>query len=302
MASSIIGVYVESWAVPWTSLATTNELARIDKPTNTVFLSFVEPNTTYGKGQCTFANTGLNFSVSFDIVKTAIIMLKQKGIRVMLAVGGASYQWDRYNPNACAALMNDLGCDGIDLDWEPTNGYADRAQLSAIINNFRVALSLKYLSLAVFGYGCMDPNGDTYRGLNIDGLKEQGKSLDWVNIMAYDGGKELNVIQCYESVKKYFAKPVAVGFQVGKQGWGDALLTMADVEKICRYITVKNDGCFVWAYFKQGPPSAKEVCQKAGEIFSASVIPKPPAPTPLYPPRSLNQFQCPQCKCNLTVT
>lgn len=291
----MIGVYFESWAQPWSNLASATALAKIDKPIDLVFLSFVKPFCVYKKGQCTFAGTGLDFSLEFLTVKTAISILKSKGIKVMLAVGGASYAFENYQPQACTDLMNDLGCDGIDIDWEPALGYADNAKLGPIIQATRQAIGTKLLSLAGFSTGCFDPNGDTYRGMNIAGLKTHGQLLDFVNVMAYDAGKDFSVIQCYESFKKYFSKTINVGFQVGKQGWGDALLTIEDVEKVCRYIAVKGDGCFVWAYFKQGPPSATEVCQTA-QRFLVPTLP------PLYPPSPMNQFQCPQCKTKLTVT
>jgi hypothetical protein len=38
---------------------------------------------------------------------------------------------------------------------------------------------------------CMQPvSGDQYRGMNIAGLVTHGSYLDWLNIMAYDCGKE----------------------------------------------------------------------------------------------------------------
>jgi hypothetical protein len=291
----MIGVYFESWACPWTNLAAASALAKIDKPIDAVFLSFGKPSMAYKAGQLTFNNTGLDFSLDFNVVKMAINILKTKGIQVFLAIGGATYTFDNFQPQACADLMFDLGCDGLDLDWEPAAGYAAAAQLGPIIDAARKAIGTgKKLSLAGFSTGCYDPNGDTFRGMNIAGLKSHGCLLDFVNIMAYDAGKEFSVIQCYESYKKYFSKTVNVGFEVGKQGWGDALLTQTDVEKTCRYIAVKNDGCFVWAYFKTGPPSAYEVCQIADPFLTKS--------QPLYPPPALNQFQCPQCKTKLTVT
>ena len=293
----MIGVYFESWACPWTNLATTSALAKIEKPIDVVYLSFARPDTGYKRGQFSFASTGLDFSLDFAIVKTAIAMLQQKGIKVLLAVGGATFAFTNTQPCACADLMVDLGCDGLDIDWEPANGYADRALLGPIIDSFRKAIGpSKLLTLAGISTGCYDPNGDRYRGMNIDGLKSYGKLLDWVNIMAYDAGKEFSLVQCYESYKKYSPTPVALGFQVGKQGWGDALLTVPDVEKMCRYLKGKGDGCFVWAYFKQGPPTASEVCQ-----IASSILQPPPLP-PLYPPTPLNQFQCPQCQSKLTVT
>lgn len=290
VTKSMIGVYFESWAMPWTDQSDRSELAKVDKPIDTVFLSFALPNCTYRKGQMSWAGTGLNFSSDFKVVRDAISLLRQKGIKVLLAVGGASYAFTPYNAVGCADLANDLGCAGLDIDWEPSDGYASRSKLAAIITDFRQAIgSTKLLTMATFGLGCATPNGDSYRGLNIDGILAKGHLLDWVNIMAYDGGKDLNVIDCYESTKKVFPKPVMLGFQVGKQGWGDALLTMNDVNTICKYIAPKKDGCFVWAYFKQGPPSAKEVCATAATWLNNAT-------------ESTVSFNCPNCNTKLSVT
>ena len=284
----MIGVYFESWACPWAATGAASALAKIEKPIDVVYLSFVNPNCTYLRNQQSFANTGLNFSLDFPTVKIAINLLRAKGIRVMLAVGGASYVFTTYNVANCVALMEDLGCDGLDLDWEPADGYAAAQQLGPLIARTRTALgSSKFLSFAGFSTGCYDPNGDTFRGMGIPGLQSNGHQLDWVNIMAYDAGKDFDVIQCYESYKKYFKKPVCVGFEVGKQGWGDAWLTLDDVTRVCKYISPRQDGCFVWAYFKSDGPSAVSVCQTASGILNAPVS---------------SLTCCPRCKTSLTLT
>jgi hypothetical protein len=285
----MIGVYLESWAC-----SSSLQLTKIEKPIDTIFLSFVKPFNSYKRGQNSFSGTGLDFNLDFASVKNAVAFLKQKGMQVLLAIGGATYPFDNYQPYACADLMNDLGLDGIDIDWEPVNGYAERSKLGPILQVSREAIGpTKLMTMAGFSTGCFDPNSyDKYRGLNIDGIKSHGHLLNWINIMAYDAGKEYNVLDGYASYKKYFPKTVAVGFQVGKQGWGDALLTLQDVEKVCKSMD-KGDGCFVWAYFKSGPPSATDVCQVASTALSR---PPPSQPIPL------NQFQCPQCKSKLTVT
>jgi hypothetical protein len=188
--------------------------------------------------------------------------------------------------------MNDLGCDGIDIDWEPVNGVQSAQQLGPIINQTRNALPNKLVTFAGFSTGCLQPNGDTYRGMCIPGLRSNGHQLDIINIMAYDAGKGFDVNACYDSYRQYFSKMLLVGLQVGKQGWGDAWLTMQDVDNTCRYITSKknSDGVFVWAYFKQGPPSATEVCQRAGTLL---------IPTTLIPPSG--QVSCPKCKSPLLL-
>lgn len=276
----MIGVYFESWACPWTSKAEDSALAKIDTPVQVVYLSFARPDATYRLGQLSFANTGLDFSLDFLVVKKAIQLLQAKNIKVMLAVGGASYTWDQYRPQAISDLVADLGCDGIDIDWEPAKGIQSAAQLPVLIQQTRGYNPSKKISLAGFSTGCFEPNGDTFRGMNIAGLTQQGTLLDWVNIMAYDAGQGFDVIACYESYRKYFKKELCVGFEVGPQGWGDALLSLEDVTKVCNYIKGNKDGCFVWAWFKSGNPSTKQVLDKAASILSASTPKQSKCPCP----------------------
>jgi len=287
----MIGVYFESWACPWTSKAEESMLAKLENPIDTVYISFARPDATYVKGQYTFAGTGLDFSLSFQVVQKSIQILKSKKIKVLVAVGGATYPWDQYKPQAISDLVFDLGADGIDIDWEPAKGIGASAQLPLLIELTRGYNPSKLISLAGFSTGCFEPNGDTYRGMNIAGLIQQGQNLDWVNIMAYDAGQGFDVIACYESYKKYFKKPLCVGFQVGQQGWGDALLTLDEVTKVCNYIKEKGDGCFVWAYFKTGNPSTKQVLDKAASILNSSQpVPKPSC-----------KCACPNCGYILTI-
>lgn len=285
----MIGVYFESWACPWTNKAEESMLAKITTPVQVVYISFARPDSTYIKGQYTFANTGLDFSLDFSVVKKAIEILQQKKIKVMIAVGGATFPWDTYRPQSISDLVFDLGADGLDIDWEPAKGFQSAAQLPVLIQTSRNYNPSKLISLAGFSTGCFEPNGDTYRGMNISGLTQQGQNLDWVNIMAYDAGQGFDVIACYESYRKYFKKQLCVGFQVGQQGWGDAVLTMDDVIKICNYIKGNKDTCFVWAYFKSGNPTTKQVLDKASSILN----------TPTTKP--ISKCPCPNCGYILTV-
>ena len=287
----MIGVYFESWACPWTSKPEDSALAKIAAPVDTVYISFAKPECTYVKGQFTFAGTGLDFSLTFSDVRKAIQILQAKKIKVLIAVGGATFPWDQYKPQGISDLVFDLGADGIDIDWEPQNGVTSAAQLPVIIQTTRSYNPTKLISMAGFSTGCFEPNGDTYRGMNIAGLTQQGQNLDWVNIMAYDAGQGFDVIACYESYKKYFKKQVCVGFEVGPQGWGDALLSLDDVNKTCNYIKPKGDGCFVWAYFKSGNPSTKQVLDKAASILNTTQpVPKP-----------ISKCPCPNCGYILTL-
>lgn len=285
----MIGVYFETWACPWTDKAENCALSKIEKPIDFVFLSFCKPDCTYRKSQGTWTGTGLDFSPDFQVIRKSIQILKQKGIKVLLAVGGASYQFDVFNHKSVAELMYDLELDGMDIDWEPIRGIADADKLGPILEQAKqYCVSGQLLTMAGFANGCMMPQaGDTYRGVNLQGLKSHGHLLDYVNIMAYDGGKNLDVIASYNSYKQVVKKPIMLGFQVGTQGWGDAYLSLEDVEKHCTYIKPFGDGCFVWAYFKDGIPNTKQVIDKASSILNTSSKP---------------QFQCPYCNNTLYVS
>jgi chitinase len=279
----MIGVYFETWACPWSGSGADSALAKVEAPIDTVILSFVHPNCTYKKGQRTWVGTGLNFSSEFHVIQQAIEILKKKGIKVLLGVGGATYQFDIYNPSNVAFLMQDLDADGIDLDWEPYKGIAEAHKFGPLIEQTKPFCKDKLLSAAVFAYGVLGPqNGNPYRGVNTAGLLSHGNMLDFINVMAYDGGKGLDVSVSYSSYQEIFSKPIMMGFQVGKQGWGDAYLTLADVTSLCKKLRPK-DGCFVWAYFKDGNPNCRQVVTTAASLLQ---------PT----------FSCPNCSIRLSVT
>jgi chitinase len=287
----MLGVYFESWSCPWTSDPKQLALAKIPDPTTIVFISFCNPDCKYSIGKYSFERTGLDFSMDFKVVQEAISILKKRGIAVFLAVGGATFSFDYYKTQAVVDLAKDLGVDGLDLDWEPVNGIKEDFKLGPIIAQTKDFCGDLKISLAGFVLGCMEPNGDTFRGLNLKGLKSHGHLLDFVNIMNYDGGKSLDVLNAYLSYKQQYTGKILFGFQVGKQGWGDALLTIGDVENACQYLKKNGDGIFVWAYFKQGDPNTIQVLEAASKILKTPILPKPQE----------SILNCPNCKNDLIV-
>lgn len=275
----MIGVYFESWS-DWKD---PNALAKVEA--DKIFLAFCDPKTQYQKGQRSFDNTGLQFSLSFQVIVDAIQKLKGYGKTVYLSVGGASYPFDVYNAVNVKWLADDLGCTGIDLDFEPINPVASQDQLIQIIKTTK-SLYQGQLSVAAFAAGCLSPlQGDAYRGSMIKVLQQVGDKLDFINLMNYDGGKNWDYKAAYISYKVYYNKPIYFGLEVGPQGWGDALLTLDDVKKAFDYVAT-TDGFFIWAYFKSGTPNAQQVIQYINQLTR-----KP----------SAVQFQCPNCQQVLLV-
>lgn len=178
-----IGVYLETWAIKW-SASTANEITSLYPNINMVYLSFAKPDNTYRKGDCKFDNTGLNFSMDFKVVVESIRILKKRKVKVLLAVGGGSY-WSEpkpFNHLGVVDLMEDLECDGIDIDWEV--GITDDAAPKNAMEVLYPLLKGKILSYTCFSTGAFPKSlNDKYRGMNIKALKEFGSFIDQVNVM-----------------------------------------------------------------------------------------------------------------------
>lgn len=302
---SQIGVYYQTWSEKWTTDATKTTLANIQAPVTIVYLSFTTPDTKYVTGQKSFSGTGLSFSLNWNTVTDAIQILKKKNIKVMLSVGGGSY-WSgtkKFNAQNCANLMYDLGCDGIDIDWE---GHADRDyELTDAIQTLKPFMGDKKISFAGFSTGAYGKDGDTYKGSAIDAMVKQGKNIDWINIMAYDAGKSFDPLGAFTAYQIYYQGPLLLGFEVGKQGWGDDLLTKDEVIRNCTYVKNQNSkhGIMIWSYQKSNDnltPSTAEVIDTAGNIFQKP-LPPIPSPEPVKLPASW-KIICPTCQTVSTVT
>ena len=282
-----IGVYFQSWSSAWSS----QRLDLEDCEGDVIYLAFVNPACSYVKGQFTLAGTGLDFSSDFSLVKKAIASLKSRGKRVMLSVGGATYQFQTVHVENLVALQQDLGCDGIDIDWKPTS--YDSNAFSLLLKQFGEK-KVGYLSAAVFsvgGYGedqwiNAQPQG-MYTGLNRKGLLEAGHYLDWINIMSYDASDVFNPTEAFQAYRSIFSKDIYLGFEVGPQAWGGALLTLDQVKLWGRFIQEQKGHFFIWSWQKVGDPDARKVIETLEKNMSGIDIPKPvelPIDLPLDPP------------------
>ncbi|MET0207723.1 MAG: carbohydrate-binding protein, partial [Burkholderiaceae bacterium] len=130
--------YYASWSAPWFSAenkslqdvynATT--FASLPATYTHVMVAFATPNFRWtGLSTDSWDGTGIGFSSKPSDVKAAIQVLKQRNIKVVLAVGGATYNdWDGLAAEGAAGsgsittalskMMVDLGFDGLDVDYE----------------------------------------------------------------------------------------------------------------------------------------------------------------------------------------
>lgn len=279
-----LAVYFQSWSATWSSSVSTFDLTKIQDPINIVILSFVNPNCSYVPGSNSFVGTGLDFSSDFNIVKGAIQSLQKRNIIVMIAIGGATYPFDVFNPLNIASLVKDLGANGVDIDWEPHSGFADSDKLSPIIQKMKNALPKdSLLSLAGFSVGCYTNElpQSTNTGMNIAGLKENGHLLNFINIMSYDASPIYNPIEAFNAYRKYYSGPLLLGAEVPPEAWGGHVITLQEVESYAKCVMndSKNNGIFVWSLQKSGTPSCMEIINTANKILNNSTRPLPPNPT-----------------------
>lgn len=112
----------------------------------------------------------------------------ERGVKVLLSLGGAhsakpfrevaksDEARGRYAA-AVARTVSESGYDGIDLDWEPTEGDEDRKGIVVLVRALRAALPSAIVSMAA-------PASDWYgKAWDVDELQ---KHVDFLNVMTYD--------------------------------------------------------------------------------------------------------------------
>lgn len=298
-----IGVYFETWVPDSATSGNLHNLSKINNPINTVYLAFAQPNCYYKKGSNSFKGTGLQFNSSFKIIKEAIGILKGRGIKVFLAVGGGSY-WSSitdFYAKRCIDLMVDLGCDGIDIDWEV--GEIDSGSSVVVIKSLKDEMPRgHHISFTCFSTGAFTPiTGDRWRGMNREALKECSGLVDQVNVMSYDAGPDFDEIESFKSFRKLYKGRINMGFEVGRHGWGTAILQYPEAKKNLEYVSSesKAGGCFVWAYYKDATPgiSTMSFLKLAQTVFHP---PRPPMKPTFSCPSSV-LFMCPNCSHRIKV-
>lgn len=256
--------YYESWI-------NKHPLRNISDKVTHVVIAFMAPNNNYVSGQSNWQGTGLDFAKSVDAVKQDIAALKANNplVSVLVSVGGASYSnyWGQYNPNGVADLVLDFGLDGVDIDYEKTpvcsketKSCSTTNEIIDIIQRTRAALPPPYiLSIAATGPGCYgEPPYDYYPLLWspyayqwTKPLKEAGRLVDIVSIMAYDLGSEFDPFTSYMAYKACYKGNIALGVQVPPESWGGYELTNVEMENLSRRLNVAGcNGIMLWALQK----------------------------------------------------
>ncbi|WAC25928.1 glycoside hydrolase family 18 protein [Ancylobacter sp. SL191] len=240
--------YQASWYEPPAQDGAATTLARLPAALTHVALAFVKPDLAY-TGGLELAGTGLQYPFSGAVLKDAIAALKARApaTRVLLAVGGATYGgWDRLDTGALARLVTDLGADGVDIDYEPTQpaclirtgwvACASDATFISLVRRLRDALPRPYIlsiagwSVGAYGEGAFAnaPPPSPWRGSMIALLRApEAAMLDLVAIMSYDAGPHYQPLEAFRAYRSLWKGPLALGIPVLPPTQGEKRVTLA---------------------------------------------------------------------------
>jgi chitinase len=293
--------YFETWSDRYVRTGEETTLAKLPAYVNVVNLSFALPDTKYTPGSLVL--TGARLDVSYDgpTLKAAVVALKKKhpSTKVMLSVGGATYtNWAGFQPEAIAALVNDFGLDGVDLDYEPAspsctasggkvNCPSDAEYISLVKRMRAVMPRPKWLSIAAWSVGAYGegewatalPGGSAYTGIALGLLKDStaAAALDLVNVMSYDAGTSYDPKVALNAYRHYFKGRIAMGVEAAPEAWGGHVYTAAEVEGLADAVnTAGTSGLMLWSIHKAGAqPLATAACNKLrlGECATAMLSP-----------------------------
>jgi len=285
--------YYPSWSdnwfssVGWDGVALGNDailkssmMARIPATYTHVVAAFAQPNFSYSTAGNFTANnwsgTGLNFNAGPKDIKRSIDVLHARGIKVVLAVGGATYNsWAGLAAEANAAgpittalkqIMLDVGFDGLDVDYELEGTSAARiAEYTGAINAMRRAVDLaggqRLLTLAGWSIGadCTLETGSraaacggktSYWGGTagrerlLFSQPGMAQKINMVNVMAYDARYEhFDGPKAWALYRDLFPSTTIVnlGLETSPEGWAGGVLVINDADAQCEGSKILQD-------------------------------------------------------------
>lgn len=234
-----------------------------------VIVAFAKPDFSWNSKDWT--GTGLQFAGTPDEVRRQIAALKSRGIKVVLAVGGATYlNWaplaaEADHPSTITAALSqfvaDMGLDGFDIDYE-TNGAVlpQIAQYRAAIRALSNAAGPHHmLSLAAWSTGadctkatglapCVGKtgvwDGRSGRERLVFADTSLFAKLSMINVMSYDAGNEgFDPVKAWSLYRAMVPAAITlnIGFETAPEDWGPARLVATNAKAVCPGAIVKAD-------------------------------------------------------------
>jgi chitinase len=259
-----IVAYHDSWNELPAATAEAMTLASLPSYISVVDLAFVRPDLVY-PGHLDISQTGLEYRASGQILHDAIALLKTRhpDTRVLLSVGGAVYKhWSDLNVDGLIRLTNDLGADGVDIDfesrWPGCNADGDgRIHCRTdeiwerIIRQIRTALPRPaLLTAAVWSVGAYGEDDfryaqpvSRYTGFMLGVLHSRAASdLDLLSIQAYDAGPQYDPLQAWRAYRAAWKGPLALGLAVQRSGGAGPFPTESEAELLARTVAADPQG------------------------------------------------------------
>ncbi len=251
-----------------------SKFARVPATYTHVVASFANPNFSWGGlAANSWSGTGLEFTAMPKDMKAAIDVLHLRKMKVVLAVGGASYNdWaglaaegqagSGTRITALAKIMTDLGFDGLDVDYETD---ADVARYANATKALRKAVDQagggRILTVAGWSTGadCIAATSNmadcagklSYWGGNagrerllVRDYPDVAKMFDVVNVMSYDARYEhYDGVVAYKHYRKLWGKNtvVSIGFESAPEGWAGGLLVVNNADAQCTGSRILQD-------------------------------------------------------------
>jgi hypothetical protein len=267
--------YLPTWSLEGFHTAdyASSQIATIDELYSHVVISFAKPDMTFNGTN--FVGTGVEFASHLEGVKKAVEVLQQRGVKVLLAVGGATYNnWDPLaneqgleisattHKKALRAFIDALNLDGIDVDYEVSG--ADSVNVERYYKSIlalKEVVGDKLLTMAGWSTGAdctaatshhSDCQGKVSYWGNSAGrerilfkkFRDNGyiveELFDYVAIMTYDGGlNRFDPINLFENYQAIYNGPLAMGFEIPSEAWGGAELVVTNAEaEVCQWTSM----------------------------------------------------------------
>lgn len=269
-----VSVYHQTWSSPWQSDPSKLDFINLNSKITHLIFSFINPNCSYIKGSNSWSGSGVSFSSDFSVIKAGIALLKKNNpnIKVQFAVGGATYSFPSSTVigshlESIRDFIDDIGADGIDLDFEETDSSKFASILKFATNVFKSSSYI--LSVASWSVGCYGTGSyknslpsSAHTGMNLSGIQTYGNQLAYINLMSYDAGDTYSPTEAFDSVRSVYSGPIAMGFEVGTQGWGGHLLSQQELSSSIAH--VKKDqkgGIMIWSLQKSNNSSTPTVAE-----------------------------------------
>ncbi len=199
-----------------------------------------------------------------ELAELIICNAHSTGVKVLLSIGGWSYNNIPLEPTfmeatdspekiirfgeAIVTMAKEYCFDGVDMDWEhPRNNDVSRQQYEGLMEYLYNRLKEEDMLFSAAVLGAVSLEGDVYpdAAAQTDAVLHR---LDWINVMAYDGGQysslefAINCAKYWRDIRNVPAYKVVLGVPFFGRPYGIAYADILEVdpEAYLRDVTIIN--------------------------------------------------------------